>query len=74
MAKQSYSERIRHPSGALNPAREKEQSRSRLIWLLLGLAAFGYFAYRMGWLNKMAATGAKVVSAVRPVANPQGWV
>ncbi len=64
----TYAEQIRHPDAALNPPRDKEQV-SRLSWILLGLVVL-WLAWRMGWLDKIAATGARAVS----VANPLGWV
>ncbi len=69
----AYAERIRHPSGALNPGGEHNRS-PRWFWILLGVVALVWFAWRMGWLGRIAGAGAAVVSAVKPIANPHGWV
>jgi len=75
MPDQSYSDRIRHPSGALNPSRDEGWSREWWFWILLGLAAaFGYFAWRKGWLDPIIAAAKAVVKAARPIANPHRWV
>ena len=70
----SYEEQIRHPSGALDPPEDKEQGASRWFWVLLGLAALTYFAWRMGWLDKIIASAKAGANAVKPIANPYGWV
>ncbi len=74
MVTMGYAERIRHPDDALNPPGDKGQDRSSWFWVLLGLAALAYFAWRMGWLNRIFAAGAKVMSAVKSTSNPHGWV
>jgi hypothetical protein len=68
----SYSEQIRHPSGALDPPENvKRRGLSRLSWILLGLCALALIVWRAGWFDKVAATGA---SAVTPIPNPHEWV
>lgn len=71
---QTYQERIRHPNGALNPSRSKDETRGRWLWILLGLAVFGYFAWRSGSLDRIIASAKAGMSAVKPIANPQGWI
>ena len=71
----TYAEQIRHPNGALDPREQDEgQSGGRWFWILLGVAALTYFAWRMGWLDKMFKAMGAGMSAVKPIANPHGWV
>jgi len=68
----TYGEQIRHPSGAVG---DKDEELRQKFWRFLGFAAIVgvvlYFAWRMGWLGKVAAAGA---SAVKSIPNPHGWV
>lgn len=69
----TYSDRIRHPDGALDPPTEtKRRGMSRIGWVLLALIVAALLAWQAGWFGKIAATGG--ASAVRPIANPHGWV
>lgn len=63
----AFAEQIRHPSGALNPPRERERKPNRILWLLFLAVVVVIVAWRMGWL-------AEATSAVKPIANPRGWV
>ena len=75
MPDQSYSERVRHPSGALDPPKEKSEGQNWDRWLLIVLVvAVLIVAWRVGWLDKIIAPAKAVVNAVTPVANPHGWV
>lgn len=68
----SYSEQIRHPSGALDPSENVgRRGLSRLSWILLGLCVLVLIVSRAGWFGKVAATRA---SPVTPTPNPHGWV
>lgn len=72
----SYSEQIRHPSGALNAAkpsepqklwREKHPTAALLVWLAIaGLIVYGL--WRANAIQKAAAALGAVVE------NPYGWV
>jgi hypothetical protein len=73
----SYSERIRHPDGALNPQPEKKSGFS--WWWVIGggmaaLILIGIF--RPQWLGKIGihvnVSGA--AKAVGAISNPLGWV
>jgi hypothetical protein len=73
MPEQTYASRIRHPSGALDPPREKNQSPGLwlLWWLIVELAVLAITAWHMGWLSRL---GMRVASAVESIPNPYGWV
>jgi hypothetical protein len=72
----SYSERIRHPSGALNPP--KKSSRVNWWWFVLaGVAAFILIAiFRPQWLAKIGVqlNLSDASKALAGIANPRGWV
>ena len=70
----TYVERIRHPSGALDPPRNERRLRRRWLWIAAVVVVAVYVAWRMGWLEKIGMAGAKAESTVRPIANPHGWV
>ncbi len=74
VAAMTYGERIRHPSGALSKQDETRKKSWRLLVLGAIVAGAIYFAWRMGWFGKIAAAGAKAAGAVKPIANPHGWV
>jgi len=65
----TYGEQIRHPSGAVG---DKDEELRQKFWRFLGFAAIVgvvlYFAWRMGWFEKVA------VGAVKSIPNPHGWV
>ncbi len=72
MATMNYAERVRHPGGALDPPRDK--GHGQWFWILFGLAVLAYFAWRVGWLDRIFAAGTRAGGAVKSIANPQGWV
>jgi hypothetical protein len=72
----TYSEQIRHPSGALNPPQEKKPSVSLWWYVAAVIAAFILVAViRPQWLAKIgiqAPSGGG--AALGDVSNPHGWV
>lgn len=65
----SYSEQVRHPSGALNRPRVKGASRRLWFWLLGLAAVFVYLIWRAGLRSANSHA-----SATGPVGNSNGWV
>lgn len=66
----TYSEQVRHPSGALE--RRRDGSRKKIwFWILVGVAAFIYLIWRAGLHS--GGSGASAIGAAGP-ANPHGWV
>jgi len=67
MPDQTYTERVRYPSGALDPPREKQhKALPWLWWLVIGLTML-YFGWRAGWFRGRAPL------LPPPPANPFGW-
>jgi hypothetical protein len=67
MLDRTYSERVRHPSGAFNPPRDKKQAGAWWFWILVGLAVLLYFGWRAGMFRKLPPLPPP------PPANPFGW-
>jgi len=73
----SYTEQIRHPDGALNPAEEKERDGASWWWwvvaAMVALVLIGI--YRPQWLEKIGVYVARSSGeALGGIANPMGWV
>ena len=62
-----YSSRVRDPSGALNPPRDKSRTRVWRFWVLVGLALLLYLGWREGAFRKLPPL------PPLPPANPFGW-
>lgn len=70
--KQTYNERIRHPSGALNSGRGRNRKARPWAWWIAGVLLLVYFFWRAGAF-RYAPRGGSVLPAPAP-ANPHGWV
>jgi hypothetical protein len=66
MPDQTYSERVRHPSNAFNPSRDKSRPQAWWFWILVCLALLLYFGWCAGMFRKHPA--------ILAPANPFGWM
>ena len=66
-ATRPYSEQVRHPSGALNPPRDKSRTPASMFWILVGLAVLLYFGWRAGMSRRLPPFPPP------PPANSFGW-
>lgn len=70
----TYSEQIRHPSGALDPPREVKQPGVSRLWLfvIVGIVVLVIIGkFRPQWLAKI---GIAVSDGATAIGNPLGWV
>jgi len=63
----NYGDRVRPPCGAVGNSNEGWTDFWRFLGFAVLIAVAIYFAWRAGWLGKIAAAAA-------PVANPLNWV
>jgi len=76
MAEHAYAQRFRHPSGALDPSREKKSVGLSWWWFILAsIAALILVSiYRPQWLEKIVIHMPRGGGGMLPPANPMGWV
>jgi len=71
----SYTDRVRHPDGALKPPQEKRGGVNLWWWIAAGIGAFVLIAiFRPQWLAKIGVHLSGASKAVGTVSNPMGWV